>query len=163
MTPVATGRKDPGDPSWVVFTRTFRAPVEQVWTAVTEPAALSRWIGTWKGDPASGQVYFIMTAEGDDVAPEHCRIEECRPPTLLRLTLGEPAWTVRLELSESDGVTTLDFAQRLTDPDVAASVGPGWDYYLDRLVAAVDGDEVAAVDFDGYYPGLSDHYRALLD
>ena len=162
MTPAATGRKDSDDPSWVVFTRTFRSPVEDVWTAVTEPAALSRWIGTWEGDPAGGQVYFTMTAEGEEAAPEPCRIEECRPPTLLRLSLGEPLWTLRLELSESDGVTTLHFAQRLTDPELAASVGPGWDYYLDRLAAVVGGDDVAAVDWDAYYPGLSDHYRRLL-
>jgi uncharacterized protein YndB with AHSA1/START domain len=162
MSPVATGRKDHEDPGWVVFTRTFRAPVEDVWTAVTDPDALSRWIGTWTGDPAEGQVSFTMTAEGDDVAPEPCLVEECRPPVLLRLRLGNDAWTVRLELSEADGVTTLDFAQRLTDPGLGASVGPGWDYYLDRLVAAAAGDDVAAVDFDTYYPALSEHYRDLL-
>ena len=44
-----------------------------------------------------------------------------------------------------------------TDPDVAASVGPGWDSYLDRLVAAETGQPVNSIDFDDYYPGLSDH------
>ena len=162
MNPRATGRKDVADPSWVVFTRTFRRPVEEVWSAVTDPDALSRWIGTWQGDPASGEVEFAMTAEGDDVTPERCRIDECRPPTLLQVTLGGPAWTLRLVLSEADGVTTLDFAQRLTDPELGASVGPGWDYYLDRLVAAVAGEDIGAVAWDGYYPALSDHYARLL-
>ena len=162
MTPTATGRKAADDPSWVVFTRTFRRPVAEVWSAVTEPEALGRWIGTWQGDPTTGQVEFAMTAEGADVAPEPCRIDECRPPTLLQVTLGESAWTLRLVLSEADGVTTLEFAQRLTDPELGASVGPGWDYYLDRLVAAAGGGDVAAVDWDAYYPALSGHYSELL-
>jgi uncharacterized protein YndB with AHSA1/START domain len=42
MTLQATGRKDERDPSWVVFSRTFRAPVEDVWAAVTEPDRLER-------------------------------------------------------------------------------------------------------------------------
>ena len=44
-------------------TREFRAPIEDVWAAVTEPERLARWIGTFSGDPASGQVAFRMTAE----------------------------------------------------------------------------------------------------
>lgn len=162
MKPVATGRRDRHDPSRVVFTRTFRSPVVEVWAAVTEPEALSRWIGTWEGDPASGEVSFTMTAEGDAAPPEPCRIDACDPPTLLQVTLGEQGWTLRLELSEAAGVTRLDLSQQLADPELAASVGPGWDYYLDRLVAAAGGADVAAVDWDGYYPALGDHYRRLL-
>ena len=37
---------------YVVFERTFRAPIDDVWAAVTEPERLERWIGTWTGDPA---------------------------------------------------------------------------------------------------------------
>ena len=44
---------------------------------------------------------------------------------------------------------------------MAAGVGPGWEYYLDRLVAAETGADVAAIDFDDYYPAQSDHYRAM--
>ena len=50
----------------LVQTRTFRAPVEDVWAAVTEPERLARWIGTWTGDPASGSVDFRMLFEGDE-------------------------------------------------------------------------------------------------
>ena len=44
---------------------------------------------------------------------------------------------------------------------MAAGVGPGWEYYLDRLVAAETGGDVAAIDFDDYHPAQSDYYRAL--
>ena len=54
----------------LVFTRTFAAPVDDVWAACTDPRRMERWIGTWTGDPASGEVVFRMTAEGEDVPEE---------------------------------------------------------------------------------------------
>jgi len=45
---------------------------------------------------------------------------------------------------------------------LAESVGPGWDYYLDRLVAAETGGDLTAIDFDDYYPAFAAHYRAEL-
>jgi uncharacterized protein YndB with AHSA1/START domain len=163
MTLIATGRL--GEPGWVVFTRTFTAPVEDVWAAVTEPDRLERWIGTWTGNPAAGSVRFRMTAEGDDVPEQLFAIDECRPPYSLEVTSTDAdgsSWRLRLVLSRDGQVTTLRFGQHLTDPDLASSVGPGWDYYLDRLVAAEAGNDLSAVDFDDYYPALSEHYRSLL-
>ena len=60
---VATGRREGrGNHSLLVLERTFRAPVVDVWAAITEPERLERWIGTWTGDPASGSVLVRMTA-----------------------------------------------------------------------------------------------------
>jgi hypothetical protein len=59
-------------------------------------------------------------------------------------------------------VTTLTFAQEVGDAVLAESVGPGWDYYLDRMVAAETGDDLGSIDFDDYYPVLAEHYRAEL-
>lgn len=149
----------------VVYTRTFRAPIEDVWAAVTEPARLERWVGTWSGDPADGQVDFRMTAEGEDAPVEVHRILVCEPPRRLVTRTSAPDagsggdWQLELDLEERDGVTTLTFAQAMSDPETAQSVGPGWDYYLDRLVAAEAGGDVAAIDFEDYYPAQSEHYR----
>jgi hypothetical protein len=49
----------------------------------------------------------------------------------------------------------------MSDPTVAADVGPGWDYYLDRLVAAETGGDVAAIDFTDYHPADCEYYRSL--
>ena len=80
--------------------------------------------------------------------------EELDPPALNEVRLGgrlaaEPVavvlpspdgpWPLSVELSESDGVTTLVFVHRLAEPYDASSIGPGWHYYLDRLDAAVHG------------------------
>jgi len=57
--------------------------------------------------------------------------------------------------------TTLTFGQRLNPGEEVGSIGPGWEYYLDRLVAAHDGKDVATVVWDDYYPALKDAYQAL--
>lgn len=164
MSPTATGAIDGREDGWIVWTRTFRAPIEDVWKAITEPARLERWIGTWDGDPRDGKVAFRMTAEGDDIEPSDYDIDACREPDHLAVSseFAGTRWELRLDLSEDDGVTTLLFAQRMSDPELAASVGPGWDYYLDRLVAAETGEPVAGVTWDDYFPALADRYRALL-
>ena len=168
ITPRPTGRREERDgESYLVFERTFRAPIDDVWAAVTESERLGRWIGVWTGDPASGSVTFRMTAEGDDVADETIWIDECVPPRRLVMRSAQPVeddllWAWQVDLTETDGVTTLTFAQGVTDTELAESVGPGWDYYLDRLVAAHAGKDVAAIDFDAYYPAFKEHYRAAL-
>ena len=61
-------------------------------------------------------------------------------------------------------MTTLSFSQPGVDHDDVPSVGPGWEYYLDRLVAAETGGDPATVDFDrDYYPAMAEHYRAERD
>lgn len=130
-----TGRRERrGDRDYVVLTRAFRAPVEDVWAAVTEPERLERWIGTWTGDPSTGQVAFRMTAEGEDAEAEIQRIDVCEPPHRLVTRsvtpgpdgTGEIEWVLELDLTESDGVTTLTFAQVVHDAEMASTVGPGW-------------------------------------
>jgi uncharacterized protein YndB with AHSA1/START domain len=160
----------------LVFTRTFAAPLEDVWAACTEPARMERWIGTWTGDPASGEIAFRMTAEGEDVPEEVYLVESCEPPRrfVLRSRDAVPfsedgsgprvAWEHTLELTEADGVTTLVFTQVVPEGQVGAgmvaSVGPGWDYYLDRLVTSHGGGDLGAVVFAPYLE-RSDHYRGL--
>ncbi|WP_322937038.1 SRPBCC family protein [Nocardioides bizhenqiangii] len=166
-TTTATGRNEQrhGMP-YLVMTRQFRAPIDDVWAAVTESDRLARWIGTWSGDPAEGEVTFQMRYEGDDVPSERFVIDECEAPHRLAITTEAPyeaeqvTWHLELDLAEADGVTTLTFAQSVPDPAMAESVGPGWDYYFDRMVVAETGGDVTAVVFDDYYPALSEHYKA---
>jgi uncharacterized protein YndB with AHSA1/START domain len=160
----------------LVFTRTFAAALRDVWAACTEPERMERWIGTWTGDPASGEITFRMTAEGDDVPEEVYLVEVCEPPHrfVLRSRDTAPfsevgsgprvAWQHTLELSEAAGTTTLTFTQVVPEgpvgADMVASVGPGWDYYLDRLVTAFDGADPGQTAFEPYLD-RSGHYRNL--
>jgi uncharacterized protein YndB with AHSA1/START domain len=145
----------------LVQTRTFTAPIEDVWAAVTEPERLARWIGRWEGDPASGSVDFRMLFEGDDHPAEVMEIRECEAPHRLHLTsrAGDEVWLIELDLSHADGVTTLTLRQPGVTQEQVGGVGPGWDYYLDRLVDAENGVDPAGRDFDrDYYPARAEHY-----
>ena len=82
------------------------------------------------------------------------------PPTGRREERDGSQWQLELDLVEADGVTTLTFGQVMSDPAAASDIGPGWECYLDRLVAAETGGDVGAVDFDDYYPSQSAHYTA---
>lgn len=159
---VPTGTVDDGPLGREIqLTRRFHAPIDAVWAAMTESERLERWIGRWEGDPRTGRVDFYMTAEGEDPPAEEYRIEVCEPPRRFSGTtaVGEDRWQLRFELSEQAGVTTLLFAQAMVD--AVGDVGPGWEYYLDRLDAVLRDGDVAAVQWDAYYPAMKDYYSAL--
>jgi hypothetical protein len=54
----------------------------------------------------------------------------------------------------------LTFAQRVSDPATGRDVGPGWEYYLDRLVATMGDGEVSAVAWPDY-EGMAGHYERM--
>jgi uncharacterized protein YndB with AHSA1/START domain len=163
MTP--TGRIEQRDGQHVlVQTRELRAPIEDVWAAITEPERLARWIGTWEGDPATGSVTFAMTFEGQ-VEGDTMTIRVCEPPHRLHVStqVGEDWWLLDLDLTHLDGVTTLRFSQAAIPAEQVCPIAAGWDYYLDRLVDVETGADPALRDFErDYYPATSAHYTQQL-
>ena len=109
---------------------------------------------------------FTMTAEGPDTPEERYVIEECEPPRRLVVRFEDPSegsgpdWVLELDLDDSEGFTTLTFTQAMPDAETASSVGPGWDYYLDRLVAAERGDDLGELDYEQYAADQSEYYRS---
>ncbi len=102
--------------------------------------------------------------EGEGLASA-ADIDECDPPRLLSVTshAGSGSWRLRLALTDIAGVTRLTFTHSDIDPAEAESIGPGWEFYMDRLVAAETGGDVAAIDFDrDYYPAMLEYYRGQL-
>lgn len=139
--PLPNGRREIRDgTSTLVVSRTFEAPIETVWAAVTESDRTARWIGPWRGDPESGRIELQMTVE-EGAGWEPGTILACQAPRLLALRTGsEPdGWHLSCELTETADGTRLDFCQHLDGAEFASQVGPGWEYYLDRLVAAETG------------------------
>jgi uncharacterized protein YndB with AHSA1/START domain len=164
MTTTPTGffaPRDEGDA--VSFVRTFRAPIDDVWAAVTESDRLARWIGFYTGDPTQGHVEFTMNAEGDEVVPARYNIRRCEPPQVLQIHTTDDfgTWDLIVELTENDGVTTLTLSQIIDDPTTIENTGPGWEYYLDRLISALTGADPNVIDFDDYYPAQQEYYLAI--
>lgn len=165
MSTTPTGRhRTRSEGEAVEFTRTYRAGIDDVWSAVTESDRLARWIGFYAGDPQQGFVDFTMNAEGEEnLVPVRYEIRRCEPPHVLRVSSTDDVgtWDLIVELTASDGLVTLTFSQIIDDPMTIENTGPGWEYYLDRLSAVMTGADVDALDFDDYYPAQRQHYLAV--
>lgn len=140
------------------FVRTYSQPLAEVWSALTEPDRVARWIGRVSGDPATGSVGLAMTEE-EEAEPQPVAIVACAPPVHLVVDLPSPdgTWRLSAALREEDGGTVLVFTQRLAEPYDASGIGPGWHYYLDRLGAVVAGEPVPDA-WEDYHPALVDAY-----
>lgn len=148
------------DGLYLQFDRLFRAPIEDVWFSLTNPTAMQSWIGTYTGRPETGGVRFKMTAE-ENAEWENVSILECSPPHRFLADSGPGPNGMRVfcHLVEGGGMTTLTLGHRLQNPADAASMGPGWDFYLDRLAAARAGRPLP--EWEQYYPAFSSHYKEL--
>jgi len=157
MSPTPTGRLSGKD---LVLTRTFRAPVADVWASVTDPERTARWYGPWKGDAAPGRTIEIQMVHEEGRPWTEMTIDACEPPRRLALSAVNDygSWHLELELTESDGVTELRFTHHLTDTDGVGDFGAGWEYYLDGLVAAREGRPMPR--FDDYYPSMKEYFEA---
>ena len=159
-----TVAKIDGAPNLVILRR-FRATADDVWRELTESDRLHRWIGRYEGDPASGHVTFYMTAEDKDAEPEEYTILECDRPRRFAgdTSQGSGSWHLWFELAEdTPGDTVLTFGQRLNPCEDVGSIGPGWEYYLDRLVAVHAGLDPDDVKWDDYFPALQPGYERLV-
>jgi uncharacterized protein YndB with AHSA1/START domain len=157
MTPTPTGRLVGDD---LVLTRTFPAPVADVWASLTDPERTARWFGPWKGDAAAGRTIQVQMVHEEGQPWMDMTIEACEPPRRLALSsvTDDGGWYLDMVLTDSDGVTELRFTQHLTGTEGVGEIGPGWEYYLDALVASRDGQP--APDFNDYYPAMKDHFEA---
>ncbi|WP_437586760.1 hypothetical protein [Sorangium sp. So ce1000] len=62
---------------------------------------------------------------------------------------------LELSLAAKGEITELTFVQRLADPALAGGIGPGWEYYLDVLVASRLGEPLPSFADD--YPARRAH------
>ena len=161
MTPVPAGRLIPtAEGLDLEIVRKFNAPIEDVWASITESERTARWWGPWTGEPGPGRtISYKMAFEGEGPASEML-IEACEPPRhLLVRGLGAYGWLLEAHLSEANGVTELRFTHHLDGKTNVGDVGPGWEYYLDNLVASRSGTTMP--NFNDYYPSQKSYYLEL--
>ncbi|MFJ6570059.1 SRPBCC family protein [Streptomyces sp. NPDC091292] len=161
--PLPTGRlHTTPDGVDLVLTRTFRAPIEDVWASVTESERTARWFGPWEGEAAPGATVRVRLSYEEGAPWSEMRIETCEPPVRLAVTTSDEAgsWHLELRLSAVDGITELRLVQHLTDAKGVGEIGPGWEYYLDLLVSSRDGTDPR--DFDAYYPAQKAYFEDLI-
>ncbi|MCO1579248.1 SRPBCC family protein [Crossiella sp. SN42] len=162
MTPLPTGRLFGTDTGAdLVLTRSFRAPAEDVWASLTESERTARWFGPWKGEAGPGKTVQVQMVFEEGQAWMDLCIEECVPPRLLKVNTVDEAgvWRLTVEVSEVDGVSELKLVHHRDTLEGAGEIGPGWEYYLDMLVAAREDKPLPS--FDDYYPAQKEYFEKL--
>lgn len=121
----------------------YGTDVEDVWSAITDPNRLARWIATVEGDLRVGgrvEVWFTSNSGGP------ARIDICDPPRRLLVTLG-PGTSEETEieaiLSPVGEQTRLVVEQRGIPLDELAAHGAGWQAHVEDLDTYLAGREPA--------------------
>lgn len=124
----------------VSLRRTYDAPIEDVWDAVTDPERMQRWFMPLSGELRVGGTFQLEGNAGGTILA-------CEPPRLLRVTFGGPTSIVELRLTESDDATLLELHHNVPI-EIAQSgagalwVGPGWDGAFMGLGLYLAGDVI---------------------
>ena len=156
MSPRPTGRVAGNE---LIITRSFRAPIDDVWASVTKSESTARWFGRWEGEAGVGKtVRLLMVFEKGD-AWTNVLIETCEPPRHLVVTTKSAFGEKRLELrlAQTGATTELTFVHHLADKKkMVGELGPGWEFYFDQLVAVHAGQPLPK--FDDYYPAQKQYF-----
>ncbi|MFD1814294.1 SRPBCC family protein [Rhodococcus gannanensis] len=162
MTATPTGRlvrrEDGAD---LVIDRTFPEPVDEMWAAITESDRTATWFGPWTGTAAPGNTIRVQMRFEDGEPWMDMTIEECERPTRYVLSSSDDfgSWLMEMQVAAEPDGCRVRLIQHLDSASVAlaADTGPGWEYYLDLLVAA--RSRGPRPDFDGYLE-LKGHYES---
>jgi uncharacterized protein YndB with AHSA1/START domain len=137
---------------------------DEVWSALTDPARLARWLGEIEGDLRVGgefRAHFLASGwKGTG------RIDTCEPPRrLLVLTRDEddPGATsdhaIEIELTAEGGETSIVWEERGMPEDLLAAYGAGIQVHVEDLAAHLAGGE--RCDAEARFEELFPAYRAL--
>ncbi|WP_255218537.1 SRPBCC domain-containing protein [Nocardia carnea] len=91
----------------LILTRTYRAPITDVWASITESERTARWFGPWKGEAGPGRTIQVQLAYEEEQPWADFTIDACTPPHHLSLrTVDEHgSWHLEAALTERDGQT----------------------------------------------------------
>jgi uncharacterized protein YndB with AHSA1/START domain len=137
----------------------YATDIGDLWSALTEPERLARWIAHVEGELSLGGSFnarFTSSWEGPG------RIDVCEPPQRLLLTMNpgrDDETVIEAMLTAEDGGTRLVVEERGLPVAALAAHGAGWQAHLEDLAAFVDGREPA--DWRSRWMELSPSYREL--
>jgi len=120
----------------------FDTDIDDLWSALTDPRRLARWIGEVAGDlRLGGEFRFHFFASGSEGTG---RVDACEPPRRLLLTmaLGRPDEDViEVTLTAEGGQTILVWEERGMPLDLLAAYGAGVQIHIEDLAAYLAGRE----------------------
>lgn len=143
----------------LVLTRILPLELREAWAAITESEKTSRWIGRWEGTGAQGQTIRLQMGFEEGSSWSDVVITECRAPNYLRVQTVDDSgsWDLSIDLASADEATELRFVHRGLVPGAVGDIGPGWEYYLDQLLASITGGPLPV--WDDYYPAQRGYFQ----
>jgi uncharacterized protein YndB with AHSA1/START domain len=126
----------------------FDTDIDDLWSALTEPRRLARWIGEVEGDLRLGGEFrarfFASGWEGTG------RVEACEPPRRLLLLTEEPGQpdehAIEITLAADGDHTILVWEERGMPLDHLAGYGSGIQIHVEDLAAHIAGRERGDAD-----------------
>jgi uncharacterized protein YndB with AHSA1/START domain len=126
--------------------------IEDLWTALTDPARLARWYGRVEGDLRPGGQFRIYIETSDIESTG--RVDACEPPRRLQLSTretdesyqrgqGVPPYDAGIEvtLTAVGEQTDLTIQVRGMPLDKIAFYGAGWQIHAENLATYLAGQE----------------------
>ena len=143
----------------------FDTGIDDVWSALTDPLLLARWLGDVEGDlRLGGEFRFRFFASGSEGTG---RVDACEPPRRMLLTMrdadpqpGQPDEDViEAQLAADGDQTILVVEERGLPLDLLAAYGAGVQIHVEDLAAHLAGRE--RCDADARWNELMPAYRDL--
>jgi len=124
----------------------FDTDIDDLWSALTDPRRLARWIGEVEGDLRLGGEFHARFTDGWEGTG---RVDACEPARRLLVTMrdadpqpGQPDQTViEAELAADGSQTVLVVEERGMPLDLLAAYGAGVQIHLENLAAHLAGRE----------------------
>jgi uncharacterized protein YndB with AHSA1/START domain len=139
----------------------FDTDIDDLWSALTEPRRLARWIAEVEGDDLrpGGEVRARFTSQWEGTV----RVEACDPPRRLRvLTRADERphdTSIEATLTADGDQTILVIETRGMPLAHVADYGAGWQVHVEDLAAHIAGRE--RCDIEARWDELSPAYQKL--
>lgn len=133
----------------LTFQRDYPTTADDLWSALTDPTRLGRWLGIVDGTPATVGDRFAVQLSADDPSDRaELTVLACQKPHELVLDWrwqGERPSSLTARLTALDESTRLTLTHQLGTPEHTVDYGGGWEDLLGGL-AGLYGATPAAAD-----------------
>jgi uncharacterized protein YndB with AHSA1/START domain len=139
----------------------FDTDIDDLWSALTEPGRLARWLGEFEGDlRLGGQFRARFFASGWEGTG---RVEVCEPPrhllVMTRPVRQDEEHAVEATLTADGDQTILILEERGMPVNLLAAYGAGIQVHIEDLAAHIAGRE--RCDAEARWQELQPSYEAL--
>lgn len=139
----------------------YDTDINDLWSAITDPARLARWLGEFAGDLRLGGEFsarFVSSWDGFG------RVDVCEVPHHVRVTTwgdDEAPGVIEATLTEEAGGTRLVIEENGLPLDEYAYHGSGWQTHIEDLDAYLAGRPVS--DWRTRWQELTPAYKEMLE